>query len=235
VAVFSRGAETFPGALAFDTLLRTAESPAVMQAFDAILPDDHAKYLLTSGSTGHPKVVINTHRMLCANMQMMAQVWRFLEHEKPVLVDWLPWSHTFGGNHNLDLVLSQGGTLYIDEGPAGAGPGRQEHPQPARGAAHAVVQRAARLRDGAAGAGGRRRPGARRLRPHAHGVLRRRRAAAGHLGAAGGGGAPRARPPTRRCGSPPAGAAPRPARPSPARIGSSIARVSSACRCRGWS
>ena len=116
VAVFSQGAETFPGALAFDTLLRTAESPAVMQAFDAILPDDHAKYLLTSGSTGHPKVVINTHRMLCANMQMMAQVWRFLEYERPVIVDWLPWSHTFGGNHNLDLVLAHGGTLYIDEG-----------------------------------------------------------------------------------------------------------------------
>ncbi|MFO1326129.1 MAG: feruloyl-CoA synthase [Rubrivivax sp.] len=116
VAVFSQGAETFPGAFAFDTLRRTAESPAVMQAFEAILPDDHAKYLLTSGSTGHPKVVINTHRMLCANMQMMAQVWRFLEREKPVIVDWLPWSHTFGGNHNLDLVLRHGGTLYIDEG-----------------------------------------------------------------------------------------------------------------------
>ena len=116
VAVFSQGAETFPGALGFDSLLRTAESPAVMKAFDAILPDDHAKYLLTSGSTGHPKVVINTHRMLCANMQMMAQVWRFLEREKPVIVDWLPWSHTFGGNHNLHLVLRHGGTLYIDEG-----------------------------------------------------------------------------------------------------------------------
>ena len=114
--VFSQSAETFPGALAFDTLLRTAESPAVMQAYQASLPDDHAKYLLTSGSTGHPKVVINSHRMLCANMQMMAQVWRFLEREKPVLVDWLPWSHTFGGNHNLNLVLRHGGTLYIDEG-----------------------------------------------------------------------------------------------------------------------
>ncbi len=116
VAVFSLGAETFPGALAFDTLLRTAESPAVKAAFDAILPDEHAKYLLTSGSTGHPKVVINSHRMLCANMQMVAQAWRFLEHDKPVICDWLPWSHTFGGNHNLNLVLAHGGTLYIDEG-----------------------------------------------------------------------------------------------------------------------
>ncbi len=92
------------------------ETAAVMDAFEAITPDTHAKYLLTSGSTGHPKVVINTHRMLCANQQMIAQVWRFLEHEKPVLVDWLPWSHTFGGNHNLHMVLRNGGTLVIDEG-----------------------------------------------------------------------------------------------------------------------
>ncbi|WP_326534710.1 feruloyl-CoA synthase [Pseudorhodoferax sp.] len=116
VLVFSQGAETIPRARAFAELLQAAETPAVMRAFDAILPDDTAKYLLTSGSTGHPKVVINTHRMLCANMQMMAQVWRFLEHERPVIVDWLPWSHTFGGNHNLNLVLRHGGTLYIDEG-----------------------------------------------------------------------------------------------------------------------
>jgi feruloyl-CoA synthase len=116
VTVFSQGAETFPGALDFASLLRTAEGPAVREAFDAITPDTHAKYLLTSGSTGHPKVVINTHRMLCANQQMIAQVWRFLEREKPVLVDWLPWSHTFGGNHNLHMVLRNGGQLVIDEG-----------------------------------------------------------------------------------------------------------------------
>ena len=116
VVVFSRGAEDFPGALSFDSLARTAEGPAVQQAFEAIVPDTHAKYLLTSGSTGHPKVVINTHRMLCANQQMIAQVWRFLEHEKPVIVDWLPWSHTFGGNHNLNMVLRNGGTLVVDEG-----------------------------------------------------------------------------------------------------------------------
>lgn len=116
VTVFSQGAEGFPGALAFDSLLRTAEGPAVAAAFETITPDTHAKYLLTSGSTGHPKVVINTHRMLCANQQMIAQVWRFLEHEKPVLVDWLPWSHTFGGNHNLNMVLRHGGELVIDEG-----------------------------------------------------------------------------------------------------------------------
>ncbi|WP_395349518.1 feruloyl-CoA synthase [Variovorax sp. UC122_21] len=116
VAVFSRNADAHPGALDFARLLATAETPAVMQAFEAVLPDTHAKYLLTSGSTGKPKVVINTHRMLCANQQMMAQTWRFLAHEKPVLVDWLPWSHTFGANHDLNMVLANGGALYIDEG-----------------------------------------------------------------------------------------------------------------------
>jgi feruloyl-CoA synthase len=88
----------------------------VRAAFDAITPDTHAKYLLTSGSTGHPKVVINTHRMLCANQQMLAQVLRFVEHDKPQLLDWLPWSHTFGGNHNIGLVLRNGGTMWIDDG-----------------------------------------------------------------------------------------------------------------------
>ena len=125
VVVFSRGAQTVPGAIEFDSLTGTPETPAVMAAFAGITPDTHAKYLLTSGSTGHPKIVINSHRMLCANQQMIAQAWRFLEHEKPVIVDWLPWSHTFGGNHNLNMVLRNGGTLVIDEGrPA---PGLIEH------------------------------------------------------------------------------------------------------------
>jgi len=116
VTVFSRNAESHPGAMAFERLLAVKETPAVMQAFADVLPDTHAKYLLTSGSTGKPKVVINTHRMLCANQQMMAQTWRFLTREAPVLVDWLPWSHTFGANHNLNMVLCHGGALYIDEG-----------------------------------------------------------------------------------------------------------------------
>jgi feruloyl-CoA synthase len=116
VRVVSRGAASLPGALGFEQLLRTVEGPRVMRAFHAIRPDDHAKYLLTSGSTGRPKLVVNTHRMLCANQQMMTQVWRFLDTHKPVLVDWLPWSHTFGGNHNLNMVLCHGGTLWIDDG-----------------------------------------------------------------------------------------------------------------------
>ena len=116
VLAFSRGAETHAHALSFAALQAAVETPAVQAAFNAITPDTHAKFLLTSGSTGHPKVVINTHRMLCANQQMLAQVLRFVEHDKPTLLDWLPWSHTFGGNHNIGLVLRNGGTMYIDDG-----------------------------------------------------------------------------------------------------------------------
>jgi feruloyl-CoA synthase len=114
--VFSRGADEMPGGIAFELLAAHTETPEVMRRFEQITPDTHAKYLLTSGSTGQPKVVINTHRMLTANQQMLAQTLRFLARDKPVLLDWLPWSHTFGGNHNMNLVLRHGGTLYIDDG-----------------------------------------------------------------------------------------------------------------------
>ena len=79
-------------------------------------PDHIAKILFTSGSTGEPKGVINTHRMLCSNQQSIAQVWPFLAKHDLVLVDWLPWHHTFGGNNNVNMTLFHGGTLYIDDG-----------------------------------------------------------------------------------------------------------------------
>ncbi len=100
----------------FADLLSTAPTKAVDEAFDAVGPDTVAKYLFTSGSTGMPKGVINTHRMLCSNQAMVAQYWKFLEETPPVLVDWLPWNHTFGGNHNFNMVLRNGGTLYVDGG-----------------------------------------------------------------------------------------------------------------------
>jgi len=100
----------------FAELLETTVTPAVDEAFAAVAPESTAKILFTSGSTGMPKGVINTQRMLCANQKSVALVWPFIEQAPPVLVDWLPWNHTFGGNHNFNLILRNGGTMYIDAG-----------------------------------------------------------------------------------------------------------------------
>lgn len=100
----------------FDALTQAQPTGAVDAAFAATGPDTVAKVLFTSGSTGRPKGVPNTHRMLCSNQKALGLVWPFVRDEPPVLVDWLPWSHTFGGNHNFHLVLRAGGTLYIDAG-----------------------------------------------------------------------------------------------------------------------
>jgi feruloyl-CoA synthase len=101
-------------------LSQLLESPIdeddVARAHDRVRGSDVAKILFTSGSTALPKGVINTHAMLTANQEMIANYFRFLRDDPPVLVDWLPWNHTFGGNHNFGLVLYNGGSLYIDEG-----------------------------------------------------------------------------------------------------------------------
>lgn len=89
---------------------------AVDARCDAVTAESFAKILFTSGSTGTPKGVVNPHGMLLANQQQMREVWPFLAEEPPVLLDWLPWSHTFGGNHNIGLVLMNGGSLWIDDG-----------------------------------------------------------------------------------------------------------------------
>jgi len=100
----------------FETLAATRDTAGVDAAHAAIGPETVTKFLLTSGSVGVPKAVIHTQRMLTANLQMIVECLPFLAEEPPVLVDWLPWNHTFGGNHNFGLTLYNGGTLYIDDG-----------------------------------------------------------------------------------------------------------------------
>lgn len=104
------------GALKFSDLLQGKDDGAVEEAYQKLGPDTIAKILFTSGSTGYPKGVLNTQRMLCASQQAKRQVWPLLLDNPPVLLDWLPWNHTFGGNHNFNLVLANGGTLYLDAG-----------------------------------------------------------------------------------------------------------------------
>ncbi|MET0443600.1 MAG: feruloyl-CoA synthase, partial [Pseudorhodoplanes sp.] len=112
------GADADGDALTFREIAATPETASVERAFAAVTSDTIAKFLFTSGSTGTPKAVINTQRMLTSSQQAKAQTWTFLDRPRDDLVflDWLPWSHTFGANHNFNLVLRNGGTLYIDGG-----------------------------------------------------------------------------------------------------------------------
>ncbi len=104
-----------PGLMSLDDL---DNSPAhqLEEAVNSVGPDTTAKLLFTSGSTGGPKGVINTHRMMCSNQAALSAIWPFLEREPPRLVDWLPWNHTFGGNVCFNIALHHGGSLYIDDG-----------------------------------------------------------------------------------------------------------------------
>ena len=114
--VLTRGAVPGRTHTRFDDLLSTAPGPEQETAHARVGPDTIAKFLFTSGSTRNPKGVVNTQRMMCANQQQIRQGMAFLADEPPVLVDWLPWNHTFGGNHNVGIVVYNGGTLYLDDG-----------------------------------------------------------------------------------------------------------------------
>jgi feruloyl-CoA synthase len=103
-------------AMTLDSILATKATPDVDRAQAKVGPDTIAKLLFTSGSTGTPKGVINTHRMMTSNQAMLRGVNPSYAAEPPVLIDWLPWSHTFGGNNNFNLVLANGGSFFIDEG-----------------------------------------------------------------------------------------------------------------------
>ena len=111
-----RNAEPSAGMIAMATLEQNTSAVEVERRARAVGPDTVAKYFFTSGSTGMPKAVINTHRMLCANAQMHRQVLAYVATEPPTMIDWLPWNHTAGGNANFNLVFANGGTLYIDPG-----------------------------------------------------------------------------------------------------------------------
>lgn len=103
------------GALGFDDLAKHApEGSQVGRA--SLTSGTVVKYLFTSGSTGAPKAVINTNRMICANQAMVRDCYRFLETEPPVVLNWAPWNHTAAGNHITSMVLTNGGTYYIDDG-----------------------------------------------------------------------------------------------------------------------
>ena len=115
-AVVTRNPIADRATTSFETLLAPRATGEAETAHASVGPDTIAKFLFTSGSTGTPKAVINTQRMWCSNQAMILSQLAFFAEEPPVIVDWAPWHHTAGGNHNFGFVLYNGGTLYIDEG-----------------------------------------------------------------------------------------------------------------------
>jgi feruloyl-CoA synthase len=113
--ILARGAVPGRAATSFASLLATAPA-GIDQRNEEVGPSTIAKFLFTSGSTKKPKAVITTHGMLCSNQQMLLQTFPFFAEAPPVLLDWLPWNHTFGGSHNVGIVLYNGGTMYLDDG-----------------------------------------------------------------------------------------------------------------------
>jgi feruloyl-CoA synthase len=103
--------------VSFAELAATPVTNDVEASIAKIIPDTVGKLLFTSGSTGMPKAVINTHAMMCANAAMMMQV-RPRDPQGPIstMLDWMPWNHTMGGNAAFHPILVDGGTLYIDDG-----------------------------------------------------------------------------------------------------------------------
>ncbi|MCB1343408.1 MAG: feruloyl-CoA synthase [Pseudooceanicola sp.] len=111
-----RGALADRDVIPFGELTATPPSADMEAAFKAVTPDTVAKFLFTSGTTGTPKAVIQTQRLLCSNQAMVAACYRFMEREPPVVVDWAPWNHTASGTKVFNMVIYHGGTYYIDAG-----------------------------------------------------------------------------------------------------------------------
>lgn len=100
----------------FANIIKTEPTEAVDRAFDAVGPDTVAKFLFTSGTTGSPKAVIQTQRMLCSNQQMVQDCYAYFRDEPPIIVDWAPWNHTASGNKVFNIAIYNGGSYYIDRG-----------------------------------------------------------------------------------------------------------------------
>jgi feruloyl-CoA synthase len=120
--VMPKGAELvvtrdpLPGATLFSELLETEAEAGIDEAHARVTPDTVFKVLFTSGSVGKPKGVMNTHRMWCSNQEMVRTCWPFIAEEPPVILEWLPWNHTFAGNKDMGLILYNGGSLYLNDG-----------------------------------------------------------------------------------------------------------------------